>query len=109
MSGNGRMMRITQKADLPGLFPSHIEPAETWFSQKAITNLLSFKCLNDIYCITYNSKKDKACIVHCGKFGLTNLRFVKHLSRLQILERPDGKLGSTFVQTVEENMKLFTN
>jgi hypothetical protein len=29
MSGNGGMMRITQKADLPGLFPSHIEPAET--------------------------------------------------------------------------------
>jgi hypothetical protein len=52
MSGNGGMMRITQKADLPGLFPSNIEPAETWFSQKATTNLLIFKCLNDIYHIT---------------------------------------------------------
>ncbi len=57
MSGDGGMMRITQKADLSGLFPSHIEPAETWFSQKAITNLLSFKCLNDIYRITYDSKE----------------------------------------------------
>ena len=64
MSGNREMMRITQKADLPGLFLSHIKPAETWFSQKAITNLLSFNCLNDIYCITYDSKEEKAFIVH---------------------------------------------
>ena len=109
MSGNGGMMRITQKADLPGLFPSHIEPAETWFSSKAITNLLSFKCLNDISRITYNSKKDKAFIVHHGNFGLTNLCFVEHLSGLHILERPDGDSGATFVQTVEVNMKMFTN
>ena len=109
MSGNGGMMRITQKADLLGLFPSHIEPAETWFLSKAITNLLSFKCLNNIYCITYNSKKDKALIFHRGNFGLTNLRFVEHPSGLHILERPDGDSGSTFVQTVEESMKMFTN
>ena len=52
MSGNGGMMRITQKADLLGLFPDHTKPAETWFSDKAITNLLRFKSLNDIYRIT---------------------------------------------------------
>jgi hypothetical protein len=57
MSGNGGMMRITQKSDFPGLFPDHIKPAETWFSPpKAITNLLSFKALNNIYRFTYNSK-----------------------------------------------------
>ena len=38
MRGNGGMMRITQKADLPGLLPDHIEPAETWFSHKVITD-----------------------------------------------------------------------
>ncbi len=108
MSGNGGMMRITQKADLPVLFPDHIKPAKMWFSSKAITNLLSFKSLNNIYCITYDSKKDKAFIVHCGNFGLTNLRFVKHPSGLHILERPDSELGSTFVQMVEENMSMFT-
>ncbi len=86
MSGNGGMMRITQKSDLPGLFPSHIKPAETWFSQKAITNLLSFKCLNDIYRITYNSAKDKAFIVHRIEYGMTDLRFVEHPSGLHILE-----------------------
>ena len=101
-------MRITQKADLPGLYPDHIKPAEMWFSPKAITNLLSFKCLNEIYCITYNSKKDKAFIVHCQNYGMTNLCFVKHVSGLHIMERLDGELGSTFVQTVKENMKIFT-
>jgi hypothetical protein len=109
MSGNGGMMRITQKADLPGLFPSHIEPAETWFSQKAITNLLSFKCLNDIYRITYDSEIEKAFIVHRSEYGMTDLRFVEHPSGLHILQRPDGDSGATFVQTVEENMKMFTN
>ena len=101
-------MRITQKADLPGLFLDHIKPAETWFSPKAITNLLSFKSLNEIYCITYNSKKDKAFIVHRSEYGMTDLRFVEHPSGLHILERPDGESGSTFVQTVKENMKMFT-
>ena len=91
------MMSITQKADLPGLFPDHIKPAETWFSPKAITNLLSFKDLNDINRITYNSKKDKAFIVHRGNYGLTNLCFFEQPSGLHILERPDGKPGSTFV------------
>jgi hypothetical protein len=109
MSGNGGMMRITQKAYLPGLFPSHIDPAETWFSQKDITNLLSFKCLNDIYCITYDSKKDKAFIVHRSEYGMTDLCFVEHPSGLHILERPDRDLGTTFVQIDEENMNMFTN
>ncbi len=103
------MMRITQKADLLGLFPIHIKPAETWFSQKAITNLLSFKCLNDIYCITYDSKKEKAFIVHRSEHGMTDLCFVEHPSGLHILEQPDGDLGATFVQTVEQNMKMFTS
>jgi hypothetical protein len=102
-SGNGRMMRITQKADLPGLFPDHIKPAETWFSDKAITNLLSFKILNNIYHITYNSKKDKAFIVDRSEYGMTNLCFFEHPSGLHILERPDGDSGSTFVQTVKKH------
>ena len=95
--------------DLLGLFPDHIEPAETWFSHKEITNLLSFKSLNDIYRITYNSNKDKAFIVHRSEYGMTDLRFIENLSGLHILERPDCESGSTFVQTVEENIKLFTN
>ena len=110
LSGNGGMMRVTQKADLPGLYPTHIKPAETWFSEKAITNLISFKCLNKIYRITYDSKEDKAFVVHRGDYGMMDLRFVEHESGLHIMERLDGKTsGSTFVQTVKENMKLFTS
>ena len=109
MSGNGGMMVITQKADLPGLYPDHIKPAETWFSSKAITNLLSFKCLNKIYRITYDSDQEKTFIVHRSDYGMMDLRFVQHASGLHILQRPTGSvLGSTFVQTVEENMKMFS-
>ena len=39
---------------------------------------------------------------------MTDLRFVEHPSGLHILQQPDGDLGATFVQTVEENMKMFT-
>jgi hypothetical protein len=110
MSGNGGMMRITQKADLPGLYSDHIKPAETWFSSKAITNLLSFKCLNEIYRITYDSRKDKAFIVHRADYGMMDLCFVEYESGLHIMERLDGTTsGSTFVQTVKENIKMFTS
>jgi hypothetical protein len=40
---------------------------------------------------------------------MTDLRFVEHPSGLHILQRPDGDSGATFVQTVEQNMKMFTN
>ena len=40
---------------------------------------------------------------------MMDLCFMEHLSGLHILEQPDGDLGATFVQTVEENMKMFTN
>ncbi len=40
---------------------------------------------------------------------MTDLCFVEHPSGLHIMEQPDGDLGATFVQTVEENMKMFTN
>ncbi len=73
-----------------------------------MTNLLSFKCLNQIYCITYNSKKDEAFIVHRSEHGMMDLHFVEHLSGLHIMERLDSRLGSKFVQTVKDNMKMFT-
>ena len=40
---------------------------------------------------------------------MTDLRFVEHPSGLHILERLGEDSGATFVQTVEENMKMFTN
>ncbi len=39
---------------------------------------------------------------------MTDLCFVEHPSGLHILERPEGESGLTFVQTVKENMKMFT-
>ena len=39
---------------------------------------------------------------------MINLPFVEHASGLHIMERLDGESGSTFVQTVKENMKMFT-
>ncbi len=33
---------------------------------------------------------------------------MEHPSGLHIFQRPDGDSGATFVQTVEENMKMFT-
>ncbi len=40
---------------------------------------------------------------------MTDLLFVEHPSGLHILQRPDKDSGATFVQTVVENMKMFTN
>ena len=40
---------------------------------------------------------------------MMNLGFVEHDSGLHILEKPDGDTsGAIFVQTVKENMKMFS-
>ena len=65
--------------------------------------------MNEIYRITYDSSKDKAFIVHRKDYGMVDLRFVEHESGLHIMEILDSSTpGSSFVQTVKENMKMFT-
>ena len=99
-------MKIAQEAKVPGLYPEGMKPAQTWFDMRCITNLLSFKELVKVFRITYDSEEATAFTAHRSVYGLVDLHFVMHPSGLHVLET--NKMGHCFVQTVEDNMELFT-
>ena len=79
-----------------------------WFTKQAMTNILCLKNLIRLYRVTYDSKRGTALIAHQEKNGLPNMVFNMHPCGLHVcsLEKIDGQYG--FVQTVADNMKLFT-
>jgi hypothetical protein len=107
MSGNAGMLRITKKAAIKGLYPEDGPPAPTWFDERCITNLLSFKDIIKKYRITYDSDLDTSFTVHRTLHGLVDLHFRMHESGLHMLVRPE-LLGKVFVETVERNMSVYT-
>ena len=79
-----------------------------WFTKRAMTNIICLKNISRLYWVTYNSKRRTALIVHCEKFGLTNMVFDMHSCGLHIYypEKADGMYS--FVQAIADNMKLST-
>ena len=79
-----------------------------WFTTRAMTNIICLKNLIHLYWVTYDSKRQMAFIIHWEEFGLPNMIFDMHPCGLHICypKKSDGQYG--FVQTVAENMKLFT-
>ena len=61
--------------------------------------------LAKIYRITYDSDVLKTFTVDCSH-GLVDLHFTMHPCGLHILEHENA--GSMFIQTVEDNLKLYT-
>jgi len=108
MSGNGGKLRITKVGIIAGLYPDGDEPATAWFDKRCITNLLSFKELVKKYRITYDSDVCTSFTVHRSEYGLVHLHFKMHLSGLHIMKKPDGTSGLVFIQTMEDNKKMYT-
>jgi hypothetical protein len=102
MSSNGGGLRITKECMVLGY--------ETWmwFTKRTMTNIICLKNIIRLYRVTYNSKRRTAFIVHREEYGLPNMVFDMHLCGLHVYypEKTDGKYN--FVQTVADNMKLFT-
>ncbi len=79
-----------------------------WFTKWEMTNILCLKNLIRLYQVTYDSKRRTAFIVLWEELGLPNMVFDMHPCGLHIYypKKIDGQYG--FVQTVADNMKLFT-
>ena len=76
-------------------------------SKKAITDIICLKNLIKCYQITYDSELDTTFVVHHSAFGLPDLLFEMHPCGLHVCyPKKMGEFG--FVQTVEDNMKLFS-
>jgi hypothetical protein len=101
MTSNGGGLKITMKCKIPGCkYP-------VWYSKKAITTIICLKNLIKCYRVTYDSKVDTTFVVYKSAFGLPDLLFEMHPCDLQVCyPKKMGQFG--FVQTVQDNMKLFS-
>jgi hypothetical protein len=102
MSSNGGGLRITKECMVLGY------ESWMWFTKRAMTNIICLKNIIRLYWVTYDSKRQTAFIVHREEYGLPNMVFDMHPCGLHVYypEKTDGKYS--FVQTVADNMKLFT-
>ena len=102
MSSNGSGLRISKECKVLGY------DLWVWFTKQAMTNIQCLKNLIRLYWVTYDSERRTAFIVHREEFGLPNMVFDMHPCGLHIYypKKIDGQYG--FVQTVADNMKLFT-
>jgi hypothetical protein len=103
MTSNGGGLKITKKCKLPGY------KYLVWYSKKAITNIICLKNLIKCYRVTYNSNSevDTTFVVHRSAFGLPDMLLEMHPCGLHVYYPKNmGEFG--FVQTVEDNMKLFS-
>jgi hypothetical protein len=73
-----------------------------------MTNIICLKNIIRLFRVTYDSERGTRFVVHCEEYGLPNMIFDMHPCGLHVYypEKTDGKYS--FVQTVADNMKLFT-
>ncbi len=101
MTSNGGGLTITKKCKIPSY------KYLVWYSKKAITNIICIKNLIKCFWVTYDSELVTTFVAHCSVFGLPDLLFEMHPCELHVCyPKKMGKFG--FVQTVEDNMKLFS-
>ena len=104
LATNGGELRTNLKAMVPGF-------GEVWFHPKAITNIFSFAEMEDKHNITYNSKSEKAFVVHLPH---KKVRFNRSSNGLYYFTPPcfiNQPTCATNIpmDSVEENAKMFTN
>ncbi len=102
MSSNGGGLRISTECMVLGY------EFWMWFTKRAMTNIICLKNIIRLFRVTYDSEWGMRFIVHREEYGLPNMIFEMHPCGLHVYypEKVDGKYS--FVQTVADNMKLFT-
>jgi hypothetical protein len=94
LSTNGGGMVISREADVLGLYPDGYDDT-VYYNVRAITNILSFKKMAKVYCITYDSEVAMTFTVHRESHGLVNLHFTMHPCGLHVLEQPKKAVCSS--------------
>ncbi len=102
MSSNGGGLRITKECMVLGY------ELWMWFTKRAMANIIFLKNIIRLYWVTYDCEWQTAFNVHQEEFDPPNMVFDMHPCGLHIYypERIDEKYS--FVQTIADNMKLFT-
>jgi hypothetical protein len=87
---------------------TRLQATSIWFGTARKPSLTSYisRTLSSVMAM-YDSKVDTTFVVHCSAFGLPNMLFEMHPCGLHVCYPKNmGDFG--FVQTVEDNMKLFS-
>ncbi|MGL6130279.1 MAG: hypothetical protein ACRCZ9_01525, partial [Fusobacteriaceae bacterium] len=95
LQSNGGSMTVHMIADVGE------DAKPVWFSEKAITNILSLKDVVERYAVSYNSN-ESAFIVHRDNRGLPDMLFKMHRSGLHYFY--PNKKDFMFISTVRDNM-----
>ena len=80
---------------------------DVWYSENAITNILSLKNVIKQYRVTYDSEEGHYFIVHRVEHGAPDMYFEMHESGLHYYD-PRGQHDFSFVETVDGNKEMFT-
>ena len=101
LESNGGKLPISSIADVDGFEKS------VWFSEDAMTNILSLSQVKQEYDVSYDGDD---FIIHRAKRGYPDMVFKPHSSGLHVLDVNDSRSQASysFVETVAENMQLFT-
>ena len=116
LSTNGGILTTSNKAQGTGF-------GEVWYSQDAITNILSFSEMEDKFRITYNNDKEKVFIVHlpnkqvkfkCSNNGLYYCKANYKIENDKVINQEKPKQNKnvkkvTFAQTLENNLLHYTD
>jgi hypothetical protein len=100
LQSNGGNMTLRHKAQVDGY---HLD---VWFDKDAIANIVALKNIIKLYDVTY-SKSDQSFFVHRAEFGLPDMQFQMHPSRLHYHD-PTDLHNFQFVTTVSGNKAHFT-
>jgi hypothetical protein len=107
MMSNGGGLQITKKRKQRKKCKTPGYKYLVWYSKKAIMNIICLKNLIKCYRVTYDNEMDTTSCVPSQAFGLPDLLFEMHPCGVHICyPKKMGEFG--FVQTVEDNMKLFS-
>ena len=101
LESNGGYLPISEIADVKGFKQS------VWFSKKAITNILSLLEVKKEYPVSYDRDN---FIVHRASHGYPDMVFKPHPTGLHVwnINDPRSQASYVFVETVADNMKMFT-
>ena len=101
LESNGGKLPISTIASVDGF------EEEVWFSEEAMTNILSLAVVKREYEVSYDGDD---FIIHRAKHGFPDMFFKPHSSGLHVLDVDDSRSHASysFVESVVENMQLFT-
>ena len=100
VQGNGGTLTIKYRSRMPGY------SYDTWYRKDAIANIISLKNMIRQYRVTYDSD-DKTLILHSEASALPYMEFRMHKTGLHLFY-PEDINNLVLMNTVEENMKVFT-